>query len=416
MNLPPPETSLPLVASGATTPVNPLQQASVLVVDDSRTMRLALIRALNSLGFNNITEVTNGRQAVELILKLSFDLMLLDMEMPEMNGMEVLLEIKNNPQLSGLPVIVISGAEQVDNAVKCIEAGAEDYLPKPFNPTLLRARVTSSLEKKRLRDLDRVRLVQLQTDKELLEQMQRRLNDELAEAANYVRSIFPPPVESPLRIDWKYHPSTELGGDAFGYHWIDAEHFAVYLLDVCGHGVGASLLSVTAINVLRSGSLPNTDFRDPGAVLSALNNAFLMEKQNDMYFTLWYGVYHTPSRTLRHASGGHPPALLLNASAAGPTVAERLRTPGLIVGAMEDMVYQSQSCQIPPGAMLLVLCDGCYEIPDKEGKMMEFDEFEQYMQTHAFQPDGLEQLLNWARARHGEGPLDDDFSIVRIQF
>jgi hypothetical protein len=66
--------------------------------------------------------------------------------------------------------------------------------------------------------------------------------------------------------------------------------------------------------------------------------------------------------------------------------------------------------------MLLVLCDGCYEIPDKEGKMMEFDEFEQYMQTHAFQPDGLDQLLNWARARHGEGPLDDDFSIVRIQF
>ena len=416
MNLPPTETSMPLAAPASTTSTNTLEQASVLVVDDSRTMRLALIRALNSLGFNNITEATNGRMAVELILKKSFDLMLLDMEMPEMNGMEVLLEIKNNPQLSGLPVIVISGAEQVENAVMCIEAGAEDYLPKPFNPTLLRARVTSSLEKKRLRDLDRVRLVQLQMDKELLEQMQRRLNDELAEAANYVRSIFPPPVESPLQNDWKYHPSTELGGDAFGYHWIDAEHLAVYLLDVCGHGVGASLLSVTAIHVLRSRSLPNTDFRDPGAVLSALNNAFLMEKQNDMYFTLWYGVYHTPSRTLRHASGGHPPALLLNASAAGPTVAERLRTPGLIVGAMEDMVYQSQSCQIPPGAMLLVLCDGCYEIPDKEGKMMEFDEFEQYMQTHAFQPDGLDQLLNWARARHGEGPLDDDFSIVRIQF
>jgi sigma-B regulation protein RsbU (phosphoserine phosphatase) len=328
----------------------------------------------------------------------------------------VLLEIKNNPQLSGLPVIVISGAEQVDNAVKCIEAGAEDYLPKPFNPTLLRARVTSSLEKKQLRDLDRVRLVQLQSDKELLEQMQRRLNDELAEAANYVRSIFPPSVETPFKIDWRYQPSTELGGDAFGYHWIDAEHLAVYLLDVCGHGVGASLLSVTAINVLRSSSLPNTDFRDPGAVLSALNNAFLMEKQNDMYFTLWYGVYHAPSRMLRHSSGGHPPALLLNPSVAGAASSERLRAPGLIVGAMEDMVYQSQSCQIPPGAMLLVLCDGCYEIPDKEGNMMEFEEFEQYMQAHAFQPDGLDQLLNWARTRHGDGPLDDDFSIVRIQF
>jgi hypothetical protein len=166
MNLSTPETSISLAASGLAMPSRPLVEASVLVVDDSRTMRLALIRSLNSLGFNNITEATNGRQAVDLILNQSFDILLLDMEMPEMNGMEVLLEIKNNPQLSGLPVIVISGAEQVDNAVKCIEAGAEDYLPKPFNPTLLRARVTSSLEKKRLRDLDRERLVELNVEKQ----------------------------------------------------------------------------------------------------------------------------------------------------------------------------------------------------------------------------------------------------------
>ena len=118
----------------------PLQLASVLVVDDSRTMRLSLIRALNELGFDNIKEAKNGRQALELVLKEHFDLMLLDMEMPEMNGMEVLLALKNNPQLGGLPVIVISRADQIENAVRCIEAGAEDYLPKPFNPTLLRAR------------------------------------------------------------------------------------------------------------------------------------------------------------------------------------------------------------------------------------------------------------------------------------
>jgi CheY-like chemotaxis protein len=146
-----------------------LQKASVLVVDDSSTMRMSLIRALNGLGFDNVTEAKNGRQALELVLKESFDLMLLDMEMPELNGMEVLLALKNDPQLGGLPVIVISGADQIENAVKCIEAGAEDYLPKPFNPTLLRARATSSIEKKRLRDLDRVRLTQLQSEKDKTE-------------------------------------------------------------------------------------------------------------------------------------------------------------------------------------------------------------------------------------------------------
>ena len=149
--------------------INPLQKAAVLVVDDSRTMRLVLIRALNTLGFRNITEATNGREALELARARPFDLMLLDMEMPEMNGMEVLVALKASRELSGLPVIVISGAEQIESAVNCIELGAEDFLPKPFNPTLLRARVTSSLERKRLRDLDRLRLAQLQAEKELLQ-------------------------------------------------------------------------------------------------------------------------------------------------------------------------------------------------------------------------------------------------------
>jgi serine phosphatase RsbU (regulator of sigma subunit) len=266
------------------------------------------------------------------------------------------------------------------------------------------------------RDLDRIRLIQLQAEKDRLEEMQRRLDGELAEAANYVRSILPEPICSPLRIDWKYQPSTELGGDAFGYHWIDPDHFAIYLLDVCGHGVGASLLSVTAINVIRGGALPGTDFRDPGAVLSGLNNAFLMEKQNNMYFTLWYGVYHAPSRTLKYSSGGHPASLLMTPSGGREAVSAQLRSPGLIIGAMEDTVYETRSCPVAPGETLLVLCDGCYEISDAQGNFMEFETFEQFMRQHVAEPDALDRLHAWVRERHGEGPLDDDFSIVRINF
>ena len=176
-----PEKSQPvmeLTKGTSGTSATPLQRASVLVVDDSPTMRMSLLRALNHLGFDNIKEATNGRQALELALKESFDLMLLDMEMPEMNGMEVLLALKNDPQLDGLPVIVISGADQIENAVRCIEAGAEDYLPKPFNPTLLRARATSSIEKKRLRDLDRVRLTQLQSEKDKTEAANRLVTEQ----------------------------------------------------------------------------------------------------------------------------------------------------------------------------------------------------------------------------------------------
>ena len=159
-------TTESLHAPTAAASLSAIEDASVLVVDDSRTMRLVLTRELNKLGFTRISEAADGRKAIERIRREPFDLVLLDMEMPELDGMGVLLEIRNDPELRGLPVIVISGAEQVDSAVKCIEAGAEDYLPKPFNATLLRARVTTSLEKKRLRDLDRVRLKQLQAEKE----------------------------------------------------------------------------------------------------------------------------------------------------------------------------------------------------------------------------------------------------------
>jgi CheY-like chemotaxis protein len=184
-SLPLPETLHPKSSNGpdAASAVSeefsatPLLQASVLVVDDSRTMRLSLIRALNDLGFRNMREAENGRQALDLVKNDAFDLMLLDMEMPEMNGMEVLQAINDNPQLAGLPVIVISGADQIENAVKCIEAGAEDYLPKPFNPTLLRARATSSIEKKRLRDLDRDRLAQLQEEKDRTEAANRLVTE-----------------------------------------------------------------------------------------------------------------------------------------------------------------------------------------------------------------------------------------------
>jgi len=126
------------------------------------------------------------------------------------------------------------------------------------------------------------------TNAALIERNQalKLLNQELADAADYVRTILPEPItEGPIRTDWRFIPSTSLGGDAFGYHMVDENHFAIYLIDVSGHGVGAALLSVSVMNVLRSHSLPDTDFKDPEQVLEALNLAFPGEENNDMFFT-----------------------------------------------------------------------------------------------------------------------------------
>ena len=123
----------------------------VLVVDDNRINRLKLSRALTQRG-HTVSEAENGRVALEMLRAELFDLVLLDILMPEVDGFQVLREMKDDTTLRDVPVIVISALEEMDSVVKCIEMGAEDHLPKDFDPVLLNARIGASLEKKRLRD------------------------------------------------------------------------------------------------------------------------------------------------------------------------------------------------------------------------------------------------------------------------
>ena len=129
------------------------ESGSILVVDDNEINRDLLSRYLGRLG-HAVQVAPNGRQALEMIATGAFDLVLLDIMMPELNGYQVLQHLKDSETWRDLPVIMISALDEIDSAVRCIELGAEDYLRKPFNPVLLRARVQACLEKKRLRDLE----------------------------------------------------------------------------------------------------------------------------------------------------------------------------------------------------------------------------------------------------------------------
>ena len=125
---------------------------ALLVVDDNEDNRYTLVQRLRRLGYTDIATAVDGRRALESLRERAFDLILLDVMMPELTGYEVLERLRADDQLRHLPVIMISAVDQIESVVRCIELGADDYLPKPFNPTLLRARVGASLEKKRLRD------------------------------------------------------------------------------------------------------------------------------------------------------------------------------------------------------------------------------------------------------------------------
>ncbi len=201
---------------------------SVLVVDDSRTLRKILIRELNSLGFHNILEAADGLEAIEVVRTKPVDLMLLDMEMPELDGLGVLGQLKADDTYKALPIIVISGADQFEKTIKCIEMGAEDYLPKPFDPILLRARIFSSLEKKRLRDLDRKHLEMLNHEKQLLEIEQMKTE-------KLMLNILPRPIAERLKrgeknISGSYPDVTILFSDLVGFTKMSSKTTATELV------------------------------------------------------------------------------------------------------------------------------------------------------------------------------------------
>ncbi|HEX4052324.1 MAG TPA: PP2C family protein-serine/threonine phosphatase [Steroidobacteraceae bacterium] len=255
---------------------------------------------------------------------------------------------------------------------------------------------------------------ELQASQEALVRTHQRLQCELTEAALYVRSLLPAPMSHPFVAEWYFVPSTELGGDAFGYHWIDPDHFAIYLLDVCGHGVGPSLFSVAVLHLLQAASLRDVDFRHPAQVLSALNDTYQMQSNSDLYFTLWYGVYQPATRRLDFACAGHPAAVLVDLRSGD---VELLKPKGLPIGLMPDVTYACETIRVPPGRYLHLLSDGAFEVQRADGSALSFSEFLKLM-THTPQEGQIElrQLYEQLVALRGTATLEDDFSIMRFAF
>ncbi len=392
---------------------DPLAEIRVLLVDDQALVGEAVRRMLAPETDIRFRHCGDPAQAIPIARDWAPTVILQDLVMPEIDGLTLVRYYRADPALRDVPLIVLSAREEPVTKAEAFARGAHDYLVKLPDRIELVARI-------RHHSRGLIALRQRNAAYQALEASQKALAAELAEAAAYVQSLLPSPLAAgPVRADWRFVPSTALGGDAFGYHWLDPDHFCLFLLDVCGHGVGAALLSISAMNALRSQALPNTDFRDPGATLSVLNEAFQMEHHNNMYFTIWYGVYRLSTRTLRFACAGHPPALLLAPGAAGGAAPDprELRVPGLVLGGMPGVVYRSAECPVPPGGVLVLVSDGAYEIARSDGAMWTFAEFRDFLRGAAAEGDsGLDRLLATVRAMHGAGPLDDDFSIVRLEF
>jgi sigma-B regulation protein RsbU (phosphoserine phosphatase) len=345
---------------------------------------------------------SNGEEGINLAFTYHPALIICDWMMPGFNGLQVCQRIKEDAKLSTTFFILLTSLDSIADRVKGLDAGADDFISKPVEQNELQARVRAGL---RLHQLSR----DLQVQKQLLEA-------EMAEAAEYVRSLLPTPMSKPLRITSRFIPSRQLGGDCFDYYWLDPDYLAIYLLDTAGHGLKATLPSISVLNLLRSRALKSLNYYQPSEVLRALNDTFQMNYQNDKYFTIWYGVYNRVKRQLVYASAGHPPAILITHNSNYQEV-QRLRTTGMPVGMFPDVKYVDGSCTIKECSTLYIFSDGAYEITKADGTLWNLDDFlEMIINLHYSADCQLDQILNYLITLNSKETFDDDLSILQIDF
>lgn len=388
----------------------PLRPVTVLLVDDQPIVGEAVRRMLAPEGDIVFHYCQDPTQALAQANAVGPTVILQDLVMPELDGLMLVRFFRANPTTREIPLIVLSTKEEPVVKAEAFAIGANDYLVKLPDRIELVARV---------RYHSKGYIAQLERNEAYskLAESQQRLAEEVGEAAKYVCSLLPAPVPAgPVHVDWRFIPSTQLGGDSFSYHWLDDDHFAIFLLDVSGHGVGSSLMSVSALNVLRSQALPQTDFRNPSQVLQGLNTAFAMELHDNKYFTIWYGVYRKSTRQLIYTGGGHPPALLLSGQTRQELALTQLDSQGPIIGMLPDMDFGSQTVDLAPTARLLLFSDGVFEIEQTNGKMWEFDDFLELIRTLPPDETLMDRLLAHVQTLHGSDQLADDFSIVEVEF
>ncbi|MCE1195421.1 fused response regulator/phosphatase, partial [bacterium] len=338
------------------------------------------------------------------------DILIVDLFSCGFAGFELQEKIKTLGGGVGTRVIVVTPFGEPKCAARAIQLGADDCLGWDVEPSVLLARIESSLERRRLKFRRQLYLAALSRARESLE-------EELRRGAEYVRCLLPGKITGEaLSTDWRFIPSASLGGDLFGYHRLPDGRMALFIIDVSGHGVQSALYSVTIFDVLRGAGLKDVDFGDPASVLKGLNHAFRMEERNNMLFTLWYGVWDDRTRALSHASAGSPPAVLVLRGGG----AVELKAEGMVGGADSEAEYRRLEIQVPRGSRLFLFSDGIYEFFAAGGEMLGLEAFVQLLERAASSAapgeSSVGAVIGEVSALSSSERFQDDLSLLEVRF
>src|SRR5262245_5512879 len=381
----------------------------ILVVDDNASNRNLLSRRLQRQG-HIVLEAEDGARALALAEKEALDLVLLDVMMPGITGYDVLMRLKREPRYRDIPTIMISALSELDAVVRCIEAGADDYLAKPFNPTLLRARVSASLEKKRLRDQVKAAL--------------ERLEQELDAARTLQIGMLPRafPVwspEQPVKLHALMEPAREVGGDLYDCFYAAEGVFCFLVGDVTGKGAPAAMFMARTRSLVRMAAelwqRMGLDELSPARIADAVNRELCQNNDEAMFVTLFLGFLDTRTGLLDYINAGHPMPHLLRASGVIEQVAGKPEVP---LAMRPGKVYQDRTVIFQPGDAIFVCSDGVIEAMNAAQEFYGNDRLESDLRvaSNVTPEEIVRAVKSHVDAFTGEAAKADDVTILALRW
>jgi sigma-B regulation protein RsbU (phosphoserine phosphatase) len=400
-----------------------------------------LIQSFSAYGFQ-LALVPDGETALTFSQEYKPDLIFLDVTLPGLSGFDTCLRMKEQDETKHIPVIFVTAPSDTVSNVKGFSVGAVDYVTRPFQIEEVIARITTHLKIRNLQVLleeiianlqgevaERKRTEEaLQESMHLVQQANDRMKNDLAAAARVQQALLPDtlPAVPGVTFAWACRPCSELGGDSLNVFQLDANHVGLYVLDVSGHGVSASLLSVTLSRVLiprrdpscffiKAKRAPEADtLFSPAEIATRLNRMFPMSENGRQYFTLIYGILNIRNGVFRYTCAGHPPPLYMT-----PT---RQVIPCEIgnvpIGLFEDSHYEEGTIQLQPGGRLFLYSDGVLEAKDPskeffgEARLQEILEVTQQSPLQVSVDSLVKGALDWTVTQHAQ----DDLSILAFEW
>ncbi len=397
-----------------------LSDMRVMVVDDTEANIDVLIETLG--GEYRVVVAMDGQSALEDIRRHPPDLILLDIMMPDMDGYEVCKRIKGMEIARDIPIIFLTALKEAGDEARGLRLGAIDYITKPFNPDLVKARVRNHLELKRhkdhLKDLVAAKSLEIiahQKREYRLRLEKERIEAELAIASQIQHSFLPSRFPAyPHCGEFDLHavmtPAKQVGGDFYDYFLLDDDSLALIIADVSDKSIPAALYMMVTRTIFRSLS---RQIRSPAKVLEEANQLICQENETGMFITALLGFYHIKSGHLTLANAGHPPAITIETGGVPRLVS---RKHGMALGVLSRAAYTEESVPMKPGESILLYTDGVTEAMSPSGELYgQARLLDLVGRNYGMDPEGLLKGIELELKTFQQGKRFDDVTMLALK-